>query len=154
MIRHPGWFGLRYPSFDDLVEYATSLGCRGGRADIGDNGLFIAGGPEPPVILLPLDKSPLRDMWILSHEIGHLVKHPCGPKGELTYSRDEWRANRWAACALIPESRIMLHQNACPDAFIGALSAHYEDLPLHNCPARKLAGMIAAYRIRSLEVCA
>ena len=58
----------------------------------------------------------------------------------------------WAACALIPEARIRAHRNACLDAFVGALSAHFEDLPLTNCASRRLAGRIAKIRLKNMEL--
>lgn len=132
------------------MGFAESFGCKIGRADLGDQALFVAGeGEEPPVILLPR-RSGLLIHWLLAHELGHLVHHS-GPKGELFYSKDESVADRWAAKALIPRARIAMHHNASLDAFIGALSAHYEDLPLWDCPQRRLAALIATVRLRTLE---
>jgi len=101
------------------------------------------------VILLPWVTG-LREVWLLAHELGHLVQH-AGPRGELLYSKDEAQANRWAARALIPEKRVRAYANASLDAFIGALSAHYEDLPLEDCPARRLAAHIARIRLKAVE---
>ncbi len=70
------------------------------------------------------------------------------------YGKEENQAERWAACALIPESRIRAYGNASEDAMMAALSSHYEDLPLEDCPARRLAAKIARTRLHvlSLEV--
>ena len=144
------WFGQRYPSFEDLVVLAENLGCRVGRADLGDQALFICPETkEPPVILLPHEGG-LVATWLLAHECGHLIHHS-GPKTVLTYGRDEARADRWGACALIPEARIRLYKNASEDSFIGALSANYEDLPLEDCPIRSLAGKIARIRLQDMS---
>lgn len=146
----PSWFGRRYPTWDDLLDFAEELGCRVGFADLGDIALFVAGGVnEPPVILLPCNGGILGH-WLLAHELGHLVHH-LGPRGELLYSKDEATANKWAVRALIPELRVKSHANASLDAFIGALSAHYEDIPLYDCPARRLAAKIATIRLRAVQ---
>lgn len=127
------------------------LGCGVALAAIGQEALFVAGeGQEPPVILLPKWVGLLRQAWLLAHELGHLTQHE-GPKTVWTYGRDEAKADRWAACALIPEAAVRRHQNACEDAFMGALSRHYEDLPAHPCPSRRLAGRIASIRLGCLR---
>jgi len=146
----PVWFGLQYPSLGDLEGYAADLGVGLGYADV-PIGLFLPDVMGQQVIILPEEASPLERMWHLAHELGHAVQHS-GPKGKRSHGKEEAQANRWSACALIPEARILLHQNACLDAFIGALSAHYEDLPLEDCPARRLAGEIAKHRIHALKV--
>jgi hypothetical protein len=148
----PPWYGRRYPSLDDLVAAAEGLGAKVGWAAIGQEALFVAGDAhEPPVILLPTGTSPLRTAWLLAHELGHLHQHE-GPKTAWTHGRDEARADRWAACALIPEAAVRRHRNACEDAFIAALSRHYEELPMHGCPSRGLAGRIAGIRLRCIRI--
>jgi hypothetical protein len=144
----PDWYGRNYPKLLDLVAFGESLGA-GIRIGCLPAAVYFPG--EPPVILVPNQHGPLETVWTLAHELGHLCQH-AGPKGKLFWSKNETQANRWAACALIPESRILAHQNASLDAFVGAISAHYEDLPLNNCPARKLAGRIARIRMKCLEV--
>lgn len=151
----PDWFGLRYPSQEDLEAYACDLGASVVSGPVPKGAYFPArvlndGMCAPPVIVVP-DSSPLARAWSLAHELGHLVLHS-GPKGELYWRRDEAKANRWASCALIPEARIALHSNASTDAFIGALSAHFEELPLIDCASRRLAGKIARHRIHALSV--
>nr|WP_320131974.1 ImmA/IrrE family metallo-endopeptidase [uncultured Holophaga sp.] len=155
----PAWFGLRYPTQDDLETYAWELGAVVVYGDVEKGAFFPASSSSaraadvsesrPAVIIVPRS-GPLARAWSLAHELGHLVHHS-GPKGELLWSKGEAQANRWAACALIPEARILLHQNACVDAFVGALSAHFEDLPLQDCASRRLAGRIARMRINALE---
>jgi hypothetical protein len=44
-----------------------------------------------------------------------------------------------------------MYANASEDAMVAALSAHYEDLPLVECPQRDLAGYIASIRLRALR---
>lgn len=145
----PLWYGKRYPSWDDLLDFADSMGCLVGVADISDQAIYVAGeGLEPPAIIIPPERG-LLGFWLLAHELAHLVMHS-GPKNHLTFRRDEERAHRWAACALIPESRINHHANASIDAMIAALSAHYEDIPIGLCRLRKLAASIAKYRLKSL----
>lgn len=132
------------------MAFAESLGCVVGHAEIGDHGIFVAGeGHEPSVILIQREHG-LAAFWALAHELGHLVQHS-GPRGELLHSKDEAQADRWAARALIPRARVKHHGNASMDAFIGALSAHYEELPLEDCPARRLAARIAQIRLRVVE---
>lgn len=57
----------------------------------------------------------------------------------------------WKQRALIPEAAVRRHRNASLDAFMGALSRHYEDLPMHDCPQRRLAAKIASIRLRAVE---
>lgn len=147
---NPSWFGHRYPTWDDLLQFAESCGCKVGSADIGEEALFIVGeGPEPPVILLPRVTG-LLAFWLLAHELAHLLRH-AGPRNQMFYSKGEHQADQWAARALIPRARIRAHGNASLDAFIGALSAHYEDLPLWDCPSRRLAAFIAEVRLGAME---
>jgi len=105
----------------------------------------------PPIILVPTQFGPLAMMWALAHELGHLRLH-VGPGNKLIRSKNEQQANKWAACALIPDARIRLYQNASVDAFIAALSANYEDLPMSDSPSRALAHKIAQYRLNALSV--
>lgn len=147
----PTWYGSRYPSFDDLVQIAEKMEARIGVADIGGEAIFFPADwakNEPPVILIPEGAGPLRRVWLLAHELGHLMQHEGYTPSR---TKQEAQANRWAACALIPESRIDLYENACPDAFIAALSAHYEDLPPMDCPSRRLAARIANIRLEALQ---
>ena len=144
------WLGRRYPSFEDLVLLAEARGALVGFADLGEEALFIASeGLEPAAILLPIGLGNLRACWLLAHEIGHLVQHE-GPKGKWLYSKSERQANRWAACALIPEARVRLHANASLDAFIAALARHYEEIPPVDCDLRRLAARIARERLSCL----
>lgn len=143
----PAWYARRYPTLEDLEAWAWDLGCMVGDTRF-HKAAFVTG--EAPVILVPAAGGPLARAWSLAHELGHLSQHE-GPKGELFWSRDEAQANRWAACALIPESAVRRHANASEDAFIGALSRHYQDLPLQPCPERRLAGRIARVRLGCLR---
>jgi hypothetical protein len=146
----PEWYGLSYPSETDLASFAESLGAWVTIAKL-PAALYVPGPPgEAPVILIPSQHGPLAAMWRLAHEIGHLVQHS-GPKGDIFWSKGEAQANRWAACALIPKARIDAHNNASVDAFIAALSAHYEDIPPRNCPLRTLANRIAKVRLGVLQ---
>ena len=129
---------------------AGEFGAGVGFADI-PFGVFHPCVEGVPVIILPADSFLLDKVWFLAHEIGHLVQHS-GPKGKREHGKEEAQANRWAACALIPELRIHAYHNASLDAFIAALSANYEELPLVDCPSRRLAAEIARHRLRALEV--
>ena len=100
-------------------------------------------------IVVPEAAGPLERTWVLAHELGHALQHS-GAKSTWSYSKGEAQASRWAACALIPLERIRLYGNASMDAMLAALSAHYEDLPLWDCPARQLAAKIARFRLDSL----
>jgi Zn-dependent peptidase ImmA (M78 family) len=150
----PAWYGHRYPTMGDLVDFAGAMGCHVGYASIGEEAIYFPpdlARKEPPVILLPKGIGPLRACWLLAHELGHLVQHS-GPKGRLFYGKEESQAKRWAACALIPWARIRHHGNASMDAMVAALSAHYEDLPLFDCEVRRLAGDIATIRLKYLTM--
>lgn len=146
----PAWYGLTYPSTDDLEAWAWELHAVVVRGRISYAFYYPAEDDEVAVIGLPAGLSPLAEAWALAHELGHLSQH-LGPKGELFWSKNEAQADRWAACALIPERVIRRYQNASVDAFIGALSRHYEDLPPYPCPSRRLAARIALARLRALE---
>ncbi len=149
---HPAWYGTSYPSWEDLESFAGSLGA-GVVFGAVSKGVYFPPYLDygiPAVIAIPKGLGPLASAWTLAHELGHLVQH-AGPKGELMWSKSEAQADRWAACALIPEARIQEHQNACVDAFVGALSAHYEELPLVNCAQRRLAGRIAKVRLKYIK---
>ena len=104
----------------------------------------------PPAIILPLEVGQLRMAWLLAHELGHLVLHG-GYISRWTHDRQEAAADRWAARALIPETAVQRYQNASVDAFVGALSKHYQDIPLRDCPERELAGTIARIRLSLVE---
>ena len=104
----------------------------------------------PPAIILPQSVGQLRLVWLMAHELGHLVLHG-GYVSRWTHDRQEAAADRWAARALVPESAVRRHRNASVDAFIGALSSHYEDIPLYDCPERRLAAEIATIRLKAVE---
>jgi Zn-dependent peptidase ImmA (M78 family) len=146
---NPVWFEKRYPSLADLEEMAEAAGAGIGEADI-PMGVFIADVLGVPVILLPKESAGLNRIWTLAHELGHLVLHS-GPRGVFLYGKDEAAADRWAARALIPERVIRHYGNASLDVFIGALSKHYEDIPLMDCPQRRLAAHIGSIRLRAIE---
>ena len=146
---NPSWFGRRYPLWNDLIGYVEGLGCLIGFADLGSQALFVPGSQaEPPVILLPHDQG-LLGHWLLAHELAHLRLHS-GYTGPRSRDKQEAQAYRWAACALIPEARIRNHMNASEDAFIAALSVHYEDIPLESCGLRELAHTISRHRLKAL----
>lgn len=144
----PDWYGQRYPSHQDLEQMAERIG-----VPVAVDGfpvaVFVPLSRGGPMIGLPEGKGPLEHAWNLAHELGHAILH-AGPIPRAR-SKQEAQANRWAACALIPEARIQHHQNASLDAFIGALSAHYEEIPLEACETRKLAARIARFRLKVLE---
>jgi hypothetical protein len=147
----PSWFERKYPSCEDLEQALEARGCRLTQAEIGDEALFVVGeGGDPHVVILPIVVGPLRRAWLLAHELGHLVQHS-GYIGPWTHDRQEHQADAWAARALIPESAVRRHRNASVDAFVAALSRHYEDLPMIDCPERWLAGRIAKTRLNFLE---
>ena len=152
LVPHPPWYGHNYPTWEDLEAFAWDLGAAVVLGPVSKGAFFVA-DLEPDssgVIAIPQSYGPLARIWALAHELGHLVQH-AGAKGELLRSKNEAQANRWAACALIPEIRILAYANASLDAFIASLSANYEDIPFIDCPARALAGEIARIRIRALE---
>ena len=130
--------------------FAESLGAVVVSAYLPTSGYAPAQCGLPPIIYIPNQHGPLKTIWELAHEIGHLCKHS-GFKNKLFWSKDEAQADRWAACALIPRARIDHHENASIDGFMAALSANYEPLPPHNCEVRDLAHQIAKIRIDALE---
>lgn len=145
-MRHPSWYGTSYPSLEDLEEFAESLGTVVCYGDFPAAAFY----PDGPVIFVPSGAGPLATHWWLAHELGHLCYHR--QTNRLMWWKREAKANQWAAAALIPVERIRAYRNASMDAFVGALSAHYEDLPMEDCPARRMAGRIAKIRLNSLEV--
>jgi Zn-dependent peptidase ImmA (M78 family) len=147
------WFGKKYPQIEDMVASAEQLGAKVTWAHIGQEAIFFAPDAsmgEPPVIVLPLGVGSLRMAWLMAHELGHLVHHS-GYVSRWTRDRQESQATRWAARALIPESAVQRYRNASVDAFIGALSKHYEDIPFQDCPERDLAAHIARVRLGLLQ---
>jgi hypothetical protein len=152
-IALPPWYGLHYPTIEDLEAFAWELGARViyGEGNIGKGAYFPAFEDYgiPAVLAVPNHSNHLAKVWSLAHELGHLVRH-FGYTSPWTRAKQETQAERWAACALIPEARIREYRNASLDAFIGALSAHFEDLPLYDCPQRKLAGKIARIRLQTI----
>jgi hypothetical protein len=147
----PTWWGESYPRWYDLERLAEEYGClvimTHGRVPC-----FFPGDEKVgPAVFIPVKAGTLERFWMLAHELGHLVHHT-GPRNDLLYSKGEVQANIWAAETLIPRARIDAYGNASLDAFIGALSAHYEDLPLLDCPARLLAARIASIRLHSLSL--
>lgn len=145
----PEWFGHQYPSRENLEDLAWALGGVVRPCVVGCCYLPIP-RDEFAVIGVPPGLGPLETIWILAHEVGHLLMHH-GYISQWTTGRQENQAARWAAAALIPMARIQAHENASLDAFIGALSAHYEAIPLEACPLRELAAQIASHRLRALQ---
>jgi len=156
----PDWYGERYPTELDLVSCAEAIGAWVALRPL-PAAAYIQGLPgAPPMLFVPSQRGPLATAWALAHELGHLCQHsgpPAPADGDrapslrLIRSRDEHQANRWAACALIPEARIRHYMNAGIDSFMAALSANYEDLPPCDCPQRALAHKIAQHRLDALS---
>jgi len=146
MIPLPVWYGKAYPSLDNLVEYVDTLGvCVQFDSKI-DVAVYF--NEKDPIILIPTQFGLLDTIWKLAHETGHLCERITAAAWKRAWVRCENQANRWAACALLPEAEI---QKASIDTFIAALSAHYEELPLHDCPARALAHRIATIRMDTIS---
>lgn len=150
-MKIPTWYGRRYPNLEDLEQFAHDLGAVVAWGPIPTAFCYLPSDGGCPGIGLPHGLGPLDEMWQLAHELGHLAQH-AGPRGELLWSKDERQADRWAACALIPEAAVRRHRNASEDAFVAALSRHFEDLPPIDCPSRRLAGRIAKIRLRYMEL--
>lgn len=148
-MRHPSWFSKRYPTPDLLEAAIAELGAILQEVP-GLPSAAIVFGAGAPVVFLPAGLGPLERCWSLAHELAHLLMHH-GYISEWTHEQQEGRADRWAACAMIPETAVRRHRNASLDAFIGALSKHYEDLPMHDCLERRLAAKIASIRLRAVE---
>ncbi len=148
----PIWYGLRYPTLEDLEAYAAEMGAVVLHGGIGDRAFcHLAQGPDDTsVIGLSDGFSPLEAMWNFAHELAHLALH-LGYVSPWTRDRQEAQAKRWAACALIPEARIRAYRNACQDALIAALSANFEDVPMMDCSLRVLAAEIAGWRLKSMD---
>lgn len=146
----PAWYGKTYPTFDRLEEFAELLGAATFATRASVPAYWPGDLDTAPGIFIPERFGPLERTWALAHELGHLVQHS-GPRGELLWAKDEAAANRWAACALIPERRVQAYKNASQDAFVAALSRNFEDLPAWDCPARRLAGKIAAIRLKAIR---
>lgn len=103
-----------------------------------------------PIVLLPEDAGPLEMIWSLAHELGHAIRHS-GPKGSLSYGKEEAQASRWAACALIPYERITAYGNASEDAMVAALGTHYRKV-CHTriAPPAHWPAALARIRLESL----
>jgi len=146
----PPWYGVKYPNVEDLEEFAWSMRGVVERGPL--QGLAGCTFFDDGITVIELDSGfgILEEHWQLAHEVGHLVMH-CGYISPWTRNRQEFQAKLWAACALIPEKRIQSYHNACEDAFIGALSANYEDIPLEDCQLRRRAAEIASIRLRALQ---
>ena len=142
------WYGKRYPLIRDLEALAESMGAAIGYGPV--PAAFLPAEDGGPIIFLPESASGLERVWLLAHEIGHLLKH--AGQTSLMKGKQEFRADVWAVCALIPLERIQAHLNASEDSMIAALSAHYEDIPLTDCPTRRLAGKIAKIRLNALSL--
>lgn len=152
-MQNPAWFSRRYPTFSDFEDLAQAYGALIGIGDC-PGALFVPPGVveenSPPLLLIPEESGLLERMWFLAHELAHLQMHsgaPCATRA----AKVEAQADRWAAEALIPEAAVRRYRNASVDAFIAALSAHYEGIPTSNCPARRLAGTIARIRLSLVE---
>ncbi len=151
-MHNPNWYSRRYPNLADLVSLAESLGTRVHFQTAGIKAAVVAqmDAPGVSVIFLPGGQGLLEEMWQLGHELAHMLMHR-GYISQWTHDRQEAQACRWAARALIPEAAIRRHRNASIDAFIAALSAHYEDLPMEDCPQRRLAAEIARIRLKAVD---
>jgi Zn-dependent peptidase ImmA (M78 family) len=149
----PAWYGQKYTSFSDLEAFAATMGAVVGVVEV-PGALYVPAGAvedeSPPLIMIPESAGPLERLWLLAHEVGHLAMH-FGSASPARASKVEAQADRWAARALIPEAAVQRYKNASVDAFIGALSKHYEDLPLMNCRSREVAGIIARIRLSMVE---
>jgi hypothetical protein len=146
----PTWFSRRYPTYADLENLAWALGAVVEVGPCASAGIVFLEPPDFTTICLPEGLGPLTTMWQLAHELGHLTQHR-GYTTAFAHDRQEAQASRWAARALIPGSAIRRHQNASVDAFIAALSAHYEEIPPVDCPQRRLAAEIAIIRLGAVE---
>ncbi len=140
----PEWYGHKYPAWVDFETFAESFGCAVGATRLSFPAVILETGGG--AILIPESFGPLASTWALAHELGHLVQHT-GPKLAFSYHKDERAADRWAACALIPAARVRRYRNASVDAFIGALSRHYEEILPIDCETRRLAARIAQARL-------
>jgi hypothetical protein len=156
----PSWYGERYPTEIDLVSCAEAIGAWVALRPLPAAAYISAVLGAPPIIFVPNQRGPLATAWGLAHELGHLCQHSgppiltdgdSAPSLHLVRSKNEHQANKWAACALIPDARIRHYGNASIDAFMAALSANYEDLPPADCPQRALAHKIAQHRLNAIK---
>ena len=150
-MRTPPWYSRRYPQWSDLDDFAWAMNAVIQRGPIDFALIEWSRDPnEVTVICLPDYLGPLETTWLCCHELAHLVLHE-GYSNPWSYGRQERQADVWAACAMIPEAAVRRHKNACQDAFVAALSAHFEDLPPIDCRAREVAGVIARIRLSMVE---
>lgn len=145
----PDWYGCKYPTLLDLEDSAHEL----------DVPVLYGKCPKPAMmwdsdgplcIIVPDYSGNLARCWAVAHELGHLVLHH-GPVSKFLRDKREEEANAWAARALIPAVRIRHHQNASIGTFIAALSRHFQEIPTHDDPLRRLAAVIAQARLRHLK---
>lgn len=139
------WFGSRYPTLEDLEGVALKQGapvlygpCEAPAAAWDDLG--------PLCIFIPGYRGRLAKCWGISHELGHIVLG----HGPLPHSNanHEFEADKWAAQALIPESRIRAYRNATLSGFIKALLRHYAS---EDEAVRMLAARIAHARLAAIQ---
>ena len=149
-MEYPTWYGQKYPSIEDFELLAEQLGAIVIWTRSSQAAFSHGDGNHPPEIFIPRSAGSIEQAWFIAHELGHLLHH-MGPKGEESWSREELTACEWAACALIPISRIRIYRNASEDSMIAALSANYEHIPSNECKERDLAGYIAGVRLRALR---
>jgi hypothetical protein len=149
-MRNPSWFSRRYPDLSDLVGFAWEMRAVVVYGPIDEAGIVLMEPPAFTTICMPEGLGPLAQRWQLAHELGHLALHH-GYTTPFAHDKQEAQACRWAARALIPAAAIRRHQNASVDAFIAALSAHHEEIPLVDCPQRRLAAEIALIRLGAVE---
>ena len=151
-MRIPAWYARHYPSRKDLEDHADRLGALVLYIpELPAGAIVFMKPPARHVICIPAGLGPLDEIWQLAHEVAHLVLHG-GYISEWQHDRQEHQADIWAARALIPTAAMHRHRNASEDAFIAALSSHYEDIPLVDCPQRRLAAEIATIRLSTMEV--
>lgn len=149
-MRNPSWFSRRYPTIADLEAFAWDLRAVVMRGPCDTAGIVLVESPGFSVICIPEGLGSLEEAWQIAHELGHLRLHS-GYTTDFAHDRQEAQASLWAAMALIPAAAIRRHQNASVDAFIAALSAHHEEIPLMDCPQRRLAAEIALIRLGAVE---
>lgn len=144
----PWWYGVEFPTLNELEALANNTGVP--VAYVRTKQPFLQWDNIGPLcIIVPNYNGPLARSWAVAHELAHLLLGH-GPLGAHLGSPQEVEADEWAACALIPNTRLHEYGSPCVGSLINALSRNFQEAP-PNGGIRKLAARIAYARLRTIE---
>jgi Zn-dependent peptidase ImmA (M78 family) len=79
-MKVPRWYGLDYPTYQNLINYAKKLGANIGKTGFETAAFIRATHRSKATILMPEQTGNLKAVWDLAHEIGHLYQHATANK--------------------------------------------------------------------------